>query len=170
MKNPISLRSIRKEDFLVISDSFAAQGWEKPNSQYEQYYHFQETGERDVIIAEYKTEFAGYLTIKWESDYPPFLDKQIPEIVDLNVLRKCQRLGIAKQLLDEAEGRIKDRSDFAGIGFGLCEDYGAAQILYIKRAYIPDGNGICKDYKTIPFGQSFILDHSIALFLKKRLM
>ena len=33
------------------------------------------------------------------------------------------------------------RSDHAGIGFGLYADYGAAQRLYIKRGYIPDGRG-----------------------------
>jgi hypothetical protein len=29
-----------------------------------------------------------------------------------------------------------------GLGVELCADYGPAQMLYIKKGYIPDGNGV----------------------------
>lgn len=169
MKGNLKIREIRKADCQIISESFKKQGWDKPASQYEQYLKFQETGERDIIIAELNQEFAGYLTLKWKSDYKPFQMKRIPEIVDFNVLKKYQRLGIGSKLMDEAEERIKKISDIAGIGFGVYKDYGAAQILYINRGYKPDGNGMVKNSIPLKFGDSIIIDDSIVFYLTKNL-
>lgn len=169
MKQDINLRPIRKEDCLIISEAFYEQGWDKPISQYEKYVQFQETGERDVIVANWNNEFAGYLTINWKSDYQAFLKKGIPEIVDFNVLKKFQRRAIGTLLMDEAEKRIKQVSKFAGIGFGLYQDYGPAQILYIKRGYIPDGNGLIKDGVILKYGDHIQVDDGLVLHLVKTL-
>ena len=163
-------REIRKSDCKIISEAFQEQGWkDKTIHQYLQYLSFQKSGERDVIIAEFDGIFAGYLTIKWKSDYKPFLEKEIPEIVDFNVLKKFQRKGIGTALMDEAEQRIKKVSKFAGIGFGVTEDYGAAQILYINRNYKPDGRGLIKNSKSIKHGEVIAIDHSIVFCLIKKL-
>ena len=169
MEDQILIRAIQKSDCAEIPRQFDKQGWNKPESQFLKYVALQESGERDVIVAEVNAAFAGYLTIKWESDYLPFKAKNIPEIVDFNVLKKFQRRGIGTQLMDEAERRIKARSNFAGIGFGLFEDYGAAQILYVKRSYIPDGRGIVKDSKPIKYGAEVLVDDSLVLYLVKAL-
>jgi GNAT superfamily N-acetyltransferase len=121
------------------------------------------------VIAEIDGDFAGYLAIKWKSGYLPFLQNNIPEIVDFNVLHKYQRKGIGTALMDEAEQRIKRVSPSAGIGFGVFKDYGAAQILYVKRGYVPDGTGIGKDSNPIAFGEHIIVDHSIVFHLVKEL-
>lgn len=168
--NKISIRSLKKEDCKKISDGFVAQGWrDKPESQYLQYLEYQTSGERDILVAEYKNEIAGYLTIKWRSSYPPFFEKQIPEIVDFNVYKKFQRKGIGTALMDEAEARIKKRSPISGIGFGITEDYGAAQILYIKRGYIPDGKGLTRNNKSLQYGDQVVIDDSLAILLLKKL-
>ena len=169
MKGNLKLREIRQTDCQKISESFQKQGWDKPISQYEQYLEFQEKGERDVIIAELNQEFAGYLTIKWKSDYKPFRIKRIPEIADFNVLKKYQRLGIGTCLMDEAEKRIKKISDCVGIGFGVYKDYGAAQILYINRGYKPDGNGLVKNSIPLKYGEIVTVDDSIVFCLTKKL-
>ncbi|MCB0854975.1 MAG: GNAT family N-acetyltransferase, partial [Bacteroidetes bacterium] len=124
---------------------------------------------RDIIIAELNGEFAGYLTIKWESDYIPFREKAIPEIVDFNVLKKFQRKGIGTALMDEAEKRIKQVSDYAGIGFGVYKDYGAAQVLYIRRNYVPDGNGLVKDSRSLEYGEMVEVNDDLVICLVKEL-
>ncbi len=169
MKVNLELREIRKTDCQSISESFQKQGWDKPVSQYETYVEYQEKGERDVIIAEWNQEFAGYLTIKWNSDYEPFRKGGIPEIADFNVLKKFQRLGIGTDLMDEAEKRIKKISSHAGIGFGVYKDYGAAQILYINRGYKPDGNGLVKNSIPLKYGEVVTIDDSIVFCLTKKL-
>ena len=62
MKANLTIRPIEKQDCQIISDSFRQQGWNKPLSQYKQYVEYQITGARDVLIAEWNQEFAGYLT------------------------------------------------------------------------------------------------------------
>lgn len=169
MSVTLVLRKIKRSDTFGISEAFRQQGWDKPASQYERYFEFQERGERDVIVAELEGKFAGYLTIKWQSNYAPFRVANIPEIVDFNVLKKFQRLGIGSKLMDEAERRIKRVSKRAGIGFGVYQDYGAAQVLYVKRGYVPDGNGINRNSVPLQYGDVITIDDSVVFCLVKDL-
>lgn len=168
-KGNLILREIRESDCQIISKSFDEQGWNKPVSQYLQYLEFQKKGIRDIIIAEINGAFAGYLTINWTSEYLPFREKNIPEIVDFNVLMKYQRRGIGTALMNEAERRIQKVADFAGIGFGVTQDYGAAQILYIKRNYIPDGRGMVINSNPVKYGDIVTIADSLVLCLIKKL-
>jgi ribosomal protein S18 acetylase RimI-like enzyme len=163
------IRNMRFDDCNVISSVFKLQGWEKPVEQYEKYYQEVLEQRRDVIVVEFEGEFVGYLTIVWESEYTPFREQRIPEIVDLNVLLKFRNRGFASKLIDEAERRIAKRCDYAGIGVGLLPDYGLAQRLYVKRGYIPDGNGVWSKGRFINYGTEVVMDDDIALYLKKKL-
>ncbi len=165
----LSLQKIRKDHCQVISEAFSQQGWHKPKAQFETYLHYQEEGLRDIIIAELDGVFAGYLTILWQSDYIPFQKRGIPEIVDFNVLQKYQRLGIGSALMDEAERRMKAVSAYAGIGFGLSQDYGPAQILYIKRKYIPDGRGLVQNSQPLQYGDLVTINDDLVFYLIKEL-
>lgn len=169
MKDNLTLRPIRQKDAETIHAAFKNQGWNKPISQFQVYFQLQSSGIRDVIIAEFNSEFAGYLTINWVSDYIAFKAQQIPEIVDFNVLKKFQRQGIGTQLMDEAERRIKKVAKYAGIGFGVYKDYGAAQVLYIKRNYIPDGNGLVQNSRSLKYGEEVLIDDGIVFYLTKQL-
>jgi GNAT superfamily N-acetyltransferase len=153
----------------VINQAFKEQGWEKKTSQYKAYLDYQKHGHRDILVTELNNEFVGYLTINWKSDYIPFQQMGIPEIVDFNVLKKYQGIGIGTLIMNEAEARIKKVSKVAGIGVGLMKDYGAAQILYIKRGYIPDGAGIIKNSKSLSYGDKITIDDDIAIYLTKYL-
>jgi ribosomal protein S18 acetylase RimI-like enzyme len=168
-ENNLVLRELRVSDCEAIALAFKQQGWNKPVAQYQTYLELRQKGERDIILAELESSFAGYLTIQWQSDYPPFRGNGIPEIVDFNVLKKYQRLGIGSRMMDEAERRIKQRSDYAGIGFGVTRDYGAAQILYTKRNYIPDGKGLMKHHTPLKYADQIIVDDDIVMYLIKQL-
>lgn len=167
MSAKVSLRALRAEDAEVIAAAFAAQGWHKPATQHLAYLREQEAGERDVIVAEVAGEFAGYVTIVWESDYLPFRADGIPEIVDLNVLLRYRRLGVASALLDKAEQRIAKRSPVAGIGVGMTADYGAAQMLYVRRGYRPDGRGVAVRGVAARYGDRVTVDDDLTLYLTK---
>lgn len=166
---PAILRPLTLEDCPAISHAFAMQGWQKPTQQYLDYFHEASEGKREVIVADVNGEFAGYLTIVWESGYPPFHEDGIPEIVDFNVLKKFQRQGIGTLLMDAAEGKIAERSPVAGIGVGLTPDYGAAQILYIERGYIPDGRGVFSHGRFVSYGDMIPVDDDFTLCLTKTL-
>ncbi|MEL7121971.1 MAG: GNAT family N-acetyltransferase [Bacteroidota bacterium] len=169
MKTNLEIRLIKEEDPAIIDLAFARENRSKSIDQYTYYYELQKEGKRDVIIAEKNGDFAGYLTVKWEANYLPFREKGIPEIVDFNVLNKFQRQGIGNALMEEAEKRIRKVSKFAGIGFGVYKDYGAAQRLYVKRGYIPDGMGMVKDSAPIPPGTMVRVDDDLVICLTKEL-
>lgn len=84
--------------------------------------------------------------------------------------KKYQRLGIGSRLMNEAEKRIKKVSAYAGIGFGVTSDYGAAKILYINRNYKPDGNGMVKNLIPVRHGDVITIEDDLVFYLTKRVM
>jgi GNAT superfamily N-acetyltransferase len=164
----IEIRDMRIDDCQRISEAFQLQGWNKPEALYHQYFDDIQERNRDVIIAESNNEFAGYVTILWTSDYPLFKEKNIPEIVDLNVLIKFRNQGIATLLIKEAENRISKVSDVAGIGVGLTPDYGIAQKLYVQQGYIPDGKGIWAKGRYLNYGTEIMIDDDVVLYFTKK--
>ncbi|WP_199613670.1 GNAT family N-acetyltransferase [Paenibacillus alkalitolerans] len=167
--NRITLRLMNEHDSEMISNAFSEQGWNKPAEKYVRYVKEQNNGERVSLVAEYDGDFAGYVNVIWKSYYPPFRERGIPEINDFNVLIKYRRRGIGAKLMDRAEDIIGERTNIAGIGFGLYSDYGPAQILYARRGYIPDGNGIYRNEHRVEPGQSVVIDDDVVLYLTKKL-
>jgi GNAT superfamily N-acetyltransferase len=162
-----TIQILNQSDIQPIADAFAKLGWHKPVSIYERYLAEQAAGDRVVLVAWVDLDFAGYVTICWESPYPFFWQAGIPEIVDLNVLPRFRRQGIGSRLLDAAENQIAVRSETVGIGVGMTADYGAAQIMYIKRGYIPDGRGLMRNGKPVAYGKKIIMDDSLTLYFTK---
>lgn len=169
----VFIRSLTEEDIKAIVSSFHQIGWNKPASLFKEYLKEQELGARIVWVAHFHEQFAGYITLKWQSKYPSFKAQNIPEIMDLNVLPSFRKMGVGSLLLDRAEKEAATRSDTIGIGVGLYAGadggYGSAQRLYVKRGYIPDGKGVTYNYQlTIP-GNSYPLDDDLVLWFTKKL-
>ena len=166
------IREFLEADCVIIAHAFAAQGWNKPEAQYRRYLDECRAGTRVVLVAEWGAEsarqFAGYICILWESDYPPFREAAIPEIADFNVLRAYQRRGIGAALMEEAERRLTVRSPIAGLGVGLTANYGAAQVLYAQRGYVPDGRGLYRAGHHLLPGEQVVADDDLNLFLTRR--
>ncbi|MCD4817348.1 MAG: GNAT family N-acetyltransferase [Candidatus Cloacimonetes bacterium] len=161
---------MKEIDCETISKSFQSQNWNKPYQLYEKYFTEQQNGERDVFIAEYEGEFAGYVTIKWKSNYSYFQENKIPEIKDLNTLIKFQNKGIATMLIDKAEEMIKENGySVVGIGVGLYSDYGIAQRMYVKRGYNFDGRGLMYRGEAVIPGNNVFVDDDLGVFMMKKL-
>ena len=163
------IRLLESNDIPQIAKAFQQLGWDKPALQYERYLMEQVLEIRDVYVAFIEARFVGYLTICWTSSYEPFRKKNIPEIVDFNVLPKFRRQGIGTQLMDKAESEIAKVSPIAGIGVGMTPDYGAAQRLYILRGYVPDGRGLWHRGHYPQHGEEITVDDNMALYLTKEL-
>jgi GNAT superfamily N-acetyltransferase len=166
--NDIKIRAFTEYDTSILFTSFVEANWPKPLSTFEIYLQEQKLGKRIVWIASYNNEFAGYVTLKWRSEYEPFQDRGIPEIMDLNVLPLMRNRGIGSTLLETAEKEASGKSDIVGLGVGLYADYGAAQKLYIKRGYIPDSLVTYK-YEHIKPGARVDLDDDLVLWFMKNL-
>jgi GNAT superfamily N-acetyltransferase len=165
----ILVREMTDKDCATISEAFIAQGWRRLVEQYALYCQESAEGKRTNLLAEWCGQFAGYVTIVWESDYPPFRDAGIPEIVDFNVLLRFRRQGVGTALMDEAEKQITQRAPAAGLGVCLHTDYGAAQVLYAKRGYVPDGRGVYYHGHSPQYEEQVTIGDDLALYLIKRL-
>ena len=168
MNEKIGIREMAESDCTVIANAFAAQGWNKPANQYLRYCQEHMEGKRDNLLAEYDGQFAGYVTVVWESDYPPFLQAGIPEIRDFNVLIKYRRLKIGTALMDAAEKHITSRFPIVGLGVCPHADYGPAQILYARRGYVPDGRGVFYQGRYPTHAEQVQLGDDLCLYLTKR--
>lgn len=163
----LEIKSLAEQDIPTIVLAFQNLGWNKPAAQFEKYLYEQNIGERNVWVAWLKDEFAGYITLKWHSDYSPFKERSIPEINDLNVLPKYRENGIGSKLLELSENEALIKGQFVGIGVGLFSDYGNAQKLYVKRGYVPDGRGITYKNKIVHYGEHLTVDDDLVLWFIK---
>lgn len=167
--NKLEIKPLTRPDVPIMVSVFKDLGWNKPASQFEQYLQEQDIGERKVWVAWIENEFVGYNTLKWHSDYLSFKKNGIPEISDLNVLPKFRKNGIGSKLLNLAEKEAETRSPVVGIGVGLLPDYGNAQKLYIKKGYVPDGEGITYNNNPLIWGDKVTVDDDLVLWFTKKL-
>lgn len=137
----IIFRAMIQSDRQNLVHAFAEQNWHKPFELFNDYYNQQENDEKSVIVAEVNNEVAGYVTLLPSTTIGPYAYKNIPEIVDLNVLIKFQKRGIGNKMMGVVEELAKEKSDCISLAVGLHYGYGAAQRMYVKRGYIPDGTG-----------------------------
>jgi GNAT superfamily N-acetyltransferase len=165
----LTVRLLGDGDVEPVVAAFAASGWDKPTSQFQRYLSEQARNERVVLLALLGRDVAGYLTVVWQSGYAPFRADSIPEIVDFNVLPHLRRRGIGARLLDAAEQVIGERSPVAGIGVGMDPDYGAAQRLYVKRGYVPDGRGLTSHGRAVRWGATVTVNDALVLWFTKAL-
>lgn len=158
------------EDAVPLSQAFASIEWHKPVSLFERYLSEQNEGLRECWVATVDGGLAGYVTLLWAvTTYPPLVGTGIPGIVDLNVLPEFRRRGVATRLLDQAELIAATRSSIVSIGVGLHPGYNAAQRLYVKRGYVPDGLGVTYEDRFVKEGESVKFDDSLELHFTKEL-
>ena len=169
----ILIDRLKAKDLETLTKAFHSIGWNKPVSLFEKYLEEAEAGERLVWVAYVCDRAAGYITLKWQSQYPLFKDQNIPEIMDLNVLSHMRKIGVGSKLLDVAETEAATKANTVGIGVGLYAGddggYGSAQKLYVKRGYIPDGKGVTYNYQPTTPGSSYPLDDNLVLWFIKKL-
>ena len=164
------VRNMERPDAKAFTDEFTAQGWHPEISGYLARLKDQSEGKCTALTAEYEGHPAGYVYLYNRANDGPFREKGWPIIVDFNVLKKYQRRGIGNRLMDVAEEIASQHSDTVCLGVGVCDSYGAAQRMYVKRGYFPDGSGVwyqgrqCVQYETV-----CTVDDDLILFLSKKL-
>jgi hypothetical protein len=71
--------------------------------------------------------------------------------------------------MDAAESVIAERSVTAGLGVGLYADYAAAHRMYLKRGYLPDGQGIAYEFQPVAPGATVRVDDELNLMMTRLL-
>ena len=121
-------------------------GWTKPSGYFESVCRLQDKNELVLLIAAQANTYIGHCKVIWQPDYPHFKSQHIPEIQDLNVRPDYRRQGIATQLLDEAERRIHERSNFKSfnafqkplVTFGSVEALNSTPTFFLPLSSTPE--------------------------------
>jgi GNAT superfamily N-acetyltransferase len=158
-----------RDDIDKLVQGFGEQNWNKPYELFEEYYNLQANKERAVIIAEEDGAIAGYVTLLPYAKEGPFAGREIPEVVDFNVLIKYQRKGVGSKMMDVVEQLAREKSSYISLSVGLHSGYGSAQRMYIKRGYIPDGTGVWYQGKQLEQYVRCNNDDDLTLYLLKAL-
>ena len=167
MKTTCSIRKMQAFDINDLSQGFISQVWPGREEILTRYFKEQESGEREVLIADLTGVVAGYITILPYAKQGPFAG-MAPELSDFNVFEPFQNQGIGNLLLKEAENRVKLVSDKVTLGVGLHSGYGPAQRLYIKRGYIPDGSGVWYRNQPLEMNATIQNNDDLVLYLSKK--
>ena len=165
----ITIRDMKEEDALIITQEEIAQGWDATVDKYEMRLRDRQEKKAVVLVAEYQGKVAGYINVYPDSTWGAYANMGYPEIVDFGVLEKYRCHGIGSKLMDVAEQIAGDYHDKVYLGVGLHSGYGSAQRMYVKRGYIPDGSGawycdkVCEPY------QACCNDDDLVLYFLKEL-
>ena len=165
----LTIRSMVAEDAKVYYDTYMSYNWHPQMETYENYYREQQNGERLVFVPEYEGKVVGICTLVLHPTEGPWGGQNIPEIVDLCVFFHIHKFGIGSKLLDVAEAEAAKRSDMVFLAVGCHSGYGAAQRIYVKRGYIPDGSGVWYQNKQLDQYAPCVNDDDLLLFMSKEL-
>lgn len=143
---------------------------EEPPEYFERCLAEQAEGRRDLFIASNADGGVGFVMLNRFPRYQPFKKMRVPEIQDLYVRPECRKKGIATTLIEHCEAKAKqDGSVMIGLGVVVNRDYGAAQRLYIKQGYMPDGHGAVYDRQVVTPGDVRSIDDELCLMFVKEL-
>ena len=165
----IVITRLSEDNAARVCEAFSRGGLDKSRDLFDRYLREQDADSRVVLVAIHGDRPVGYLTIVWESKYPPFRQDRVPEINDFNMVPSFRRRGIGTALMDEAETLIRERSTEAGIGVGMYADYGPAQRMYVLRGYVPDGLGLTTNHTPVTAGRPVKVDDELVLWFRKSL-
>lgn len=164
------IRSMEEADVRVFCEEYLAQGWHPDPSVYRMRLKHEAEGKCVTLTAVYQGQPAGSVYVYRVPHDGPFKGKDWPEIHDFSVLKKYQRKGIGSKLMDAAEQVAARYADTVCLGVGLCDSYGSAQRMYIKRGYIPDGSGVWyQGRQCIQYETTCAVDDDLILYLSRKL-
>lgn len=166
----LEIRMAAHSDLHVLQNIADEMKSAKAVDYFEQALAHQDAGDRLVFIAEYEGEACGYCMLSWSPKYGFYKSMGYPEIQDLNILPAFRGRGFASELITHCENLALERGcSHMGISVGLTASYGAAQRLYVKLDYIPDGHGVTYDRKVVAHAEFKPVDDDLCLMMVKRL-
>lgn len=161
----ITVRIMKPADVAVLAEEEIRQGWGDTAPKHNIRINDMYEGSSITLVAVYNGLVSGYVSVYYK--YEDVDGTFYPGIVDFSVLEKCRNRGIGKILMDTAEEIAFKFGNRIYLGVGLCESYGSAQRMYIKRGYIPNGKGAYYDGKIAERGKVYPNDDSFYIKLYK---
>ncbi len=157
-------------DIAAIVAADGGDWWQRNDAYWRKCLDEQSRGKRSSAVALDDGAVVGYGHLEWEPLYEGFRTAGTPEINDLRVAERFRRRGVATSLiLHFGRAAMSAGRRTIGIGVGLSEGYGAAQRLYAKLGFMPDGKGMTHDNVRVFPGDTVRADDSLVLWLVRDL-
>lgn len=172
------IRPAREGDLPALWDLILAMRAGKEHGYFEELLAHQGEGKRVLYIAEIPDPagallptLAGYCLLNYVPRYALFARLGMPETQDLNVHPEYRRHGLGTALIAHCEDRARAGGHRQiGISVGLHPGFGAAQRLYARLGYVPDGHGVTYDRRTVSEGEIRPVDDLLCLMMVKDLV
>lgn len=127
-----------------------------------------ESGRWQVLLAHENGADIGGLYLNAAPKYALYQRLKVPELQDLRVAPGHRRKGVGQALVEAAENLARGAgAPGIGVSVGLTAPYGAAQRLYMRMGYIPDGNGVTFERRPVEHGEKQTIGDDLALMLIK---
>lgn len=166
----IAVSAMRGSDLDELVNADGGAWWQRDRSIWLARLDSQDSGMMHVAIGRQGADLVGYGYLSFESVCPFFRERDIPEIGDLRVAERCRRRGVAAAMIGYFECLAISRgASQIGLGVGLYADYGAAQRLYARLGYVPDGRGMTYQHAPVAGGATVRADDDLLLWLVKSL-
>lgn len=160
-----SIRVLQEKDLPEVRTQFS--GFQLSNLC-DVLFEEQQQGKKENWIAIHEGSVVGIVSLNWHSSYEPFTEQNIPEICAVCVLPSHRRQGIATALLNRVEPIALKKCRQIGIALSLDPSSNFAQRMYVKRGYIPDGNGLFYREETLTENQVVTIDSDLKMYLIKK--
>lgn len=163
MSPMLHIKLCTKDDIVLLSP------WDNVG-YFEEAFQEQEDSKRLILLAFIDGTLTGYVHLNRFPKYAPFLHMGIYEIQDLFVIPAFRRQGIGEKLVGACERyAAADGATELGIGVGVAGRFGAAQRLYTRLGYIPDGAGVVFEREPMTEGTVKPVDDRMCLMLLKNI-
>lgn len=166
--NTIDVRVMTQNDIALICEA-ADDAGEENVSYFERQLANQDKQECTALIALCDGEVAGHVFLYYKCRWGGMANCNLPSVVDLVVFEKYRKKGIATKLMNIAEEIAKEYGSKIYLDVCLNSEYGPAQVLYIKRGYVPDGKGVYYEEKVCETNADCKNDDELTLCLVKEL-
>lgn len=166
----LEIKAAHRGDIELLEELYRGVGYPVDLEYFPLNFDRQDAGERQIYMAFIDEDVCGFCIYNRKPRYSFFAHSEIPEIQDLAVAPQHREQGIGGQLIDFCENVAREEGfSQMGIGVGITKSFGAAQRLYIRKGYVPDGYGAVYDREYVQEGQFQALDSNLSLMLVKSL-
>ncbi len=166
-RTPLTFQVVQPDEIAQVKQEVKAAFFSGDQATIDDNFRDHENGASTTILGYESGRLVGIVTIRWQSNYALFRERNIPLIQNIEIRYEDRGRGIGNLMLEKTEQEIALRSAVAGIVVGISADYGPAQKLYARRGYIPDGRGVCRGAEPLLHGDTVTVDHDLLLWLTK---
>ena len=170
MSDAIIIKAAENKDLQILNDLADQLDTPKLDGYFETCLVDQAAGRREIFLIFFQNEAAGYVIFNRAPRYSLYKRLNIPEIQDLNTVPVYRQRGLATQLIHYCEDMARSEGfEQIGISVGLHKSFGAAQRIYCKLGYVPDGYGVTYDREFVQAGELRPVDDLLCLMMVKDL-